>query len=298
MQVATDVWNEVKRTTRERIEDVVAAVNDAYYKVLEDLLPQEIAEEIELDMSTADDETGLYLPSNLIAIATVYDENNDNIYYPRDEARKMEDAEGNLWYFSEILKEPYEEVTGITLAHNDSVFTVASALTESYEDEWVRFGSCRQYFKITGSDAGYTQFSFTPIYRGRRIESSNTAESVAQIRPAMTKKLALESAGSSVTDVTVKVYYWAYPPLLYEAYDAVLCPVPELLSLRAIADIVGKWHKMPQAARRYDAEYQAGLAEARARFGAKGGFTARRDTHGELFSFTNTDMYDDSSRSG
>ncbi len=111
-------------------QQIMSELQDSYYHISKEYVWAELKEEADLDMTDADDSTGLWLPANMASVKpVVWDlSNSDNPirYYYVDEELKERSAPEYLYrfYFSDTLKEPGWSGRDLTLTERAASFSV------------------------------------------------------------------------------------------------------------------------------------------------------------------------------
>ena len=192
---------------------------------------------ISLDSDDYDD--GMQLPSDLLGIDMVWDE-DDNEIVERNRA-DIDAAEfGYRFYRYPVDDDPMFFGTDLTVTNEGTGFTsakldtwLAAVTTRSVIGEYVRFGEELPYFLISTDTSPYT---FTPTYYGPTMRGGDFV-----VRPPETKKIVVfDPDESEVDDRDIYVYYWKAPRGLYRDSDRIPLPTMDPLVLRVL-------RRMPEA---------------------------------------------------
>lgn len=286
------LWDAVLRANRVKTADIRRVVRDecnkAYYELCSMTSWVGLRKQITLDFADAVDETGFWLPSDLIDIDDVRDETNHVLYLPRDEASLEYDDETPRWFYSDVVSSPLiVSNDGLNVEQNASSFTFDTALSQDCEDEYLRINGQLGFYKLTSGST--TQPTFEPTYRGDNL--SNVGY---QIRPDGTRKLALVDESRTAADKEVTVFYYAYPPTLDQEDQIIRLPSARPLELLTLTRIIGTYNKRELSADRYRGEFQVELDKMFNKNPAFGGPNWGRDRRGKPFrvgrnaAFTNT----------
>ena len=194
-----------------------------------------------LDFET-DATTGLVLPSDLLGIEMVIDEDEDPtiVFHEKGRAYSTIDEWGYRYYLKNVTRANLFDGTDLVLEKGGSSFTSAllTADGEAVSGEYVQFADQAGMYEIS-SDT--TPFTFTPKYYGPKLSRADFV-----IRPwQSTKKMVLIDADEdALVDRDVIMYFWRMPSPLYRAEDVILLPHVEILKLRVLRG-------MPEAKARF-----------------------------------------------
>jgi len=283
------VWESVLRANRVRTADIQTVVKDecnkAYYELCSMTSWVSLRKQITLDFNDAADSTGLWLPSDLVHIDDVRDNDAEVLYLPRDEASLDPEDETPRWYYSDVVNSPLVVADdGLSVSQNGSTFSFFNALSESMEDEYLKINGKLGYYKITSSNT--TSPTFSPRYRDESLVDVGY-----QIRPDGTRKISLVNADNVFDENEVTVYYWAFPPTLDQADQMILLPNHRPLELLTLIRIIGTHNKRELSADRYRAEYESELRQMFSKNPAFGGPNWSRDKRGRSFAIGRNGLF-------
>jgi hypothetical protein len=191
-------------------------------------------EPISVDMND-DTGEGVWLPSDLIGIDLVFDDDNKIEFIEKNRADANLDEDMFKYFTFRGSEDELFSGTDAVVATGGTSFTSDALVAdgESVDGEYVAFGDCQSYHKISGNSS---PFEFTPSYTGPSLSGGDFF-----IRPRNTKKIRIMDPDENyLTDRTVQVYYWAYPRPLLKTTDLIMLPTTEILELRVIS-------KLPEA---------------------------------------------------
>ena len=207
---------------------------------------------VELDFSAASDTTGLWLPSDLLGIDIVWDDDNDVEFFETSRSATVPDEWGYRCFRYWPSRSHLFSGTDLVLNTGATTFTSATltAAGTSVDGEYVQFDSEPGMYKIT-DDSG--PFTFEPTYYGPK-----KTQKFFKIRPwEYSQKLNIvDPSEDKLTDRTVDVYYWRMPVPLYREEDVVLLPSTEVLKLRTLRSIPQAKERYPVSERMLDAAFQ------------------------------------------
>ena len=183
---------------------------------------------------TGADSTGLWLPSDLFGIDLVWDSDNDQRFFEKEQApAQLTEEVGYRFYRYFPSRSDLFSGTDLIVQKGGSSFTSASltAAGTAVDGEYVTFDDEPGWYEIS-SDT--TPFTFTPTYYG-----DNKTNKTFSVRPwQSTQKMCLvDPAEDLLYDRTVSVYYWRAPVALYRESDMILLPSAEILKLRTMRAI-------------------------------------------------------------
>jgi len=245
MQPIGNIWERIYNDAKlgHKKEFVKRVVRSVYYEIC--MAPEvswvNLRDEVELDFSNAEDATGLWLPSDVIGIDSVWDITNDIEYLGRDEDKVKEPRDSNyMWYFSEIARDNGWYGTDCTISHGGTSFSISSGITEDVTGSYVSFGVEPGVYKIESVNGAspYTTFNLDQTYYGPSLDGDATPESSYSIRPMGTKKITLlDSGGSFDSDASVSVFCTRLPPPLYLANQITMLPNDNVIYERAMSEL-------------------------------------------------------------
>jgi len=224
----------------------------------------------ELDFTTADS-TGLWLPSNLLGIDKIWDEDNYVEFFPRDRHNIEYEEPGFRYYTYAGSTTPLATGNDASIASGDDGTTTftADSLTADHTGEYIRFGEELAYFLLTAEK------TFSPTYYGEDL-----TDIPYFIRPTETKKLVLVDRNENVlTDRQVQVYYWEAPAQLYRASDMLVLPLSKPVELALLREMPESKERRPVS----EAEVERAVNEALAMNPDFPRDNRPRDRHNRLF---------------
>lgn len=240
-----DFISKILKTTRRENDAVVIErarmlMRQHYYNIAQRQSWQLMRQKMTLDFTDAAADGTLWLPTNLIGIDRVRDEDRYE-YYPRDRHDVEPDDAGFRYAKWRGSNSPLFYGDG-TIAQGASDFT-CSDLTDDYTGYWVDFGTS-EYFELTAIK------TFTPKYWG----PTQTANAKITVRPIRTEVMAIYDEDEELLiDREVTVYYWAYPPQLWKDDDEILLPDHTWLELLVFRDLPEAKERRPVNQREIDA---------------------------------------------
>ena len=226
---AGDLIRKILTTTNRSNDALVRArawdiMRQHYYSIAKRQSWELMRQVIELDFTDADATGRMWLPSNLLGIDRVRDEDGFE-FYPRDRHDVEPDDHGFRYAAWRGESQPLFYGRG-SVVHGASVFT-CEALTDNHAGYWVEFAT-GEYFLLTAAKA------FTPAYYGPT--NSNSAE--ITVRPVRTQVMSIYDENEEVlSDRTMTVYFWALPPQLWKDSDEILLPDATWLELLIFRDL-------------------------------------------------------------
>ena len=146
MTPVNEIWESALQTTRinteKELELVKRITNQCYFEIAVLAPWQSLRKEVQLDLTTATDSTGLYLPSDLIGIESVWDVTDKyREYVPRDEGDLETGDDNYRWYYSEFTEEAlYRSEEGLSVDEQGTTATFTDAIGASANGEYIKFG--------------------------------------------------------------------------------------------------------------------------------------------------------------
>lgn len=218
------------RSNNEGIQRLWRQLNYQYFRLCAQYSWRELrsAEPETLDFDSATS-SGLYLPSDLLGVDLVWDDDNSIQFWEQSRANAQPDEWGYR-FFRYSGRTALFEGTDIVLSHGSNSFTSASLTADGSDPNgyYVRFGAELGLYEISSSA---TPFTFTPYYYGPSMTNKRFS-----IRPwEYTQRMVLvDPAEDVLTDREVDVYYWRMPVPLYREEDMIMLPSVEVLKLRTL----------------------------------------------------------------
>lgn len=278
-QIVQDTLTALRRETNQKYDaNVRRWVNQAYFELAELHSWHALRSTVTIDFTTATDETGLYLPGNLIGIDVVKDEHGTE-FVRRDQAGVEVDEWGWRYaaYHPEFTSLFYADDAGIVQGSNTVTSDLLAAETVDYTDEWIRFGTDPTMYQLSSNTA------FSPDYNGPTLD-----EVEFHIRPPECQKLILFDSGeSALTDRSATVYYWRSPLPLYRDSDMMLLPSSRPIILMVLIKVIGTVSRKEMQADRYRGELKDALAESKRLNPDFPRKSLARDKHNRLFEARN-----------
>lgn len=188
---------------------------------------------VTLDFSEDTDATGLYLPSDLLGIDLVWDDENDQEFVEKDRPAASLDEWGYRYYRYLPTRTSLYEGSDLILATGASSFT-STALTAAgtaVNGYYAQFDDEPGFYKLT---SGTTPFTFEPTYHGPA-----KSQAAFSIRPwQYTQKMCIiDPDEAAIDDRIVYVHYWRAPVPIYRRSDVIMLPHAEVLKLRVLRSI-------------------------------------------------------------
>jgi len=218
------------------------------------------------------------LPSNMIGIDLVWDDDNEIEYFNRNRAA-IEGEEASNRYYTYPVGTALASVNDVAINQDGTTFDSPDleALSLTTDEEWFYVEGEDQYYQITSNTGSL--YTFAPAYRGL---GNKTAAKIV-VRPKMTLMLKLEGLYNvDVQTTTIDLHYWSQPETLRDPPDIVPLPTSDVLVLRSIANLPGARKKRPISERRV----QAALDEALMLNPDKPQARVLRGIHGRKVDFT------------
>lgn len=250
MITAGYVWEEIASVLQDSGNDTLESMKRscqiAYYHLVS-LLPWEACRR-KLSATLSATESYL-LPADMVGVEAVYDSANEVEYIP---GARWGEIIRPTWNYLDPVEDALVILQGISIESMANKWT-GGTWSASYIGEYIRFGKEPGIYKITAEN------TFTPRYYGPKIDRTT-----GTIRPIGTRKLACtDDAGDRVSGA-MDIYYWAYPPPLYDESQDIVLPASRPLELQTLVRMLGTKSRRENAADRYREEYREALAEMKA----------------------------------
>jgi hypothetical protein len=244
------VWDEIasvlRDTGNDTLESMKRSCQMSYYYLI-GLLPWESCRR---KLSATLSATASYLlPADMVGIESVYDSANEIEYLP---GTKWGSIIRPTWFYLDPVEDALALLSRITVVSLSNVWT-GGTWDASYIGEYIRFGKEPGIYKITSAN------TFTPRYYGPSLNAVT-----GTIRPAGTKKLACVDDGGDRVSGAMDIYYWAYPPPLYDESQDIVLPASRPLELQTLIRMLGTKDRRENAADRYREEYRDALISMKA----------------------------------
>ncbi len=242
MNNAGSVWNPILAIlSRGNDAEVVARVKDILrielIEVCKKFSIAALRTKITIDFSDSSYDEGMLLPSDLLRIDVVRD-NNDLPYVERNRADIDPREYGGRYYRRHPSTTGLALGTDVNVTNEGTTFTSASltAAGTAVSGEYIRFGSGMEYYLITNDTSPFT---FGPTYYGETLGGDDYV-----IRPPETQRMVLLTAGEqTVQDSSIDIYYSKAPEGIYRDIDLIPLPSIEYLTLKIL-------RRMPEAKER------------------------------------------------
>jgi len=253
MKTAGEIVDSVLRAcVREEDDDfrkiVWRELNHVYFSICRQHPWQALRNSVSLDFTAADD-TGLWLPTNLMDIERVRD-NTDNYEFVRRDKQEAEPDENTYRFYTYVPdSDDLFFCDDCFVAQGDTSFSSQTLGTSDYTGYHIRFGREPGYYKLTAAT------TFTPRYYGPTYDGGE-----ARIREKGTEKLVILDAGESILkDRTVVVYYWQAPTALYRDSDIPVLPMHDPIELSLYRAFPEAKQRRPVSDRELDAAMEKAL---------------------------------------
>jgi hypothetical protein len=226
-KVARDSNRESNTDDRDYIRRLL---NNQYFEMCAELSWATLRRQpIEIDLSDASYDSGMWLPSNILGIDRVRDEDGIE-YLPKDPAEIDSDDSGYRYVAYVPDGEPlvYGEDFDITTGTNGPFdFTGYSSAT--HDLQYVAIDEEPGVWQIDDSgEKKLTTYYYGPTKSGVGF----------RVRPEFTKKIiCYDSSGDEVTDKEISVWTWVMPRPLYKDNDPIIFPIADPLILRVLREM-------------------------------------------------------------
>lgn len=229
-QVVETILDYTNRSSEKAIQEKVWRIlNVQYFELCARWPWHKLRRQSSIDFTADTTTTGLWLPSNLMGIERVRDNDDDFEFLPRDRCDAYEaDDQGYRYFTKQGSTTPLASGTDLILSKEATTFT-ADTLAVDHTGYYIRFGHQLGYYLLSAIK------TFGPAYNGPKLASEDWV-----IRDKDTQKLViLDPAEDELTDRTVLVHYWEAPEPLYKDSDSIVLPISrplELATLRALPE--------------------------------------------------------------
>lgn len=202
--------------------------------------------------------TPYLLPSDLIGIDLVWDEDNYIEYVGRNRSHAEKD-EPLYRYVTYPAETPLAELTDAKLvpglASLVSTQLAAEELGDDIVGEFVQVEGDWQLYEITAQSG--TLFTIDPAFKG----AGEIDQAIAVVRPAQTQMIDLVAPDNvSIPTTTLKIHYWRQPGTLRDPHDIVPFPTADVLELRTLSRIPEARQLRPVSQTQVDQALQEALA--------------------------------------
>lgn len=283
-----DIVDSTLRALRRTLNDddrtmVEGFVNRFYFDICYQVPIKALRRRVEIDLSDADYDDGIWLPSNMAGILRVQDEDDEFDYIERDRAT-IEESDSAYRYYT------YVPTCGPAYYGDDGCISQAATtftsdgLTTDYTDSYIKFGNEPGLYLLTAEK------TFTPTYYG-----PNQSEVEFVIRPTNTEKIvAVDPDEDEITDATLLVDYWELPVPLYRNIDTPLLPSTRALELMVMKESMGIIGKRQLSSSTYERDIRAAMDELRKLCPVYSPTVKAKDVLNKTFTFA-TDVFTDRS---
>ena len=175
----------------------------------------------------------MQLPSNLLGIDLVWDDDSEIEYHDRNR-HSSEAPETAFRYYTYPIGSNLAQVDDVAINQDGTTFVSDDllALGLDTDDEWFYVDGVEQYYQITSNTDNL--YTFAPAYRGSG--SLNAAR--ITVRPKTTLMLQLVGPyGTDISSATIDLHYWAMPDMLRDPSDIVPLPSSDCLTLSTLASL-------------------------------------------------------------
>lgn len=229
---------------------------------------------------TADTGTGLWLPSNILGMMTVWDAENEMEFRGQDsDDRRLEDHPYTYDMYVPDATPLFRSNDDCDVSYGGTTFTCTSLAAANHTGYWCQFGVEPGYYKLTAAT------TFTPTYYGPDLSDDNVV-----IRPVGTQKMRIYDPDKELlADRTLELYYWEAPQPLYREDDRTILPYDEPLILMVLKALPEAKARRPVSQGEIDEHFKTAR-------GMDPVFMVNRqprDKRDNPFEFTNFDMYEE-----
>jgi hypothetical protein len=241
-KILRDMNRENVTADKTYLEDII---NMKYFEIAAEHPWQFMREPpLSIDLSSADYATGMWLPSNLLGIEMVRENDSDQEIVPRDFPSAYQNDEYMFKYFTYAPAHddslganavPLDRITDMSITSGTTAGTFA---TPTWQADWPG-----EYLQIE-DEYGLYKLSAVTNTLTNTYYGPTKANVAARVRPEYTQKIVMLSPDeTAVTDKTIRIYYWSMPVPLYNDDDPVMLPDWNYLMLSVLRE-------MPEAKRR------------------------------------------------
>jgi len=209
-----------------------------------------------------DSANSVLLPGDLLGIDAVWGGTTNPTTHVEYMATDQSSAENsdeygdNLvyrWFYTQPEADAFAILTNVNLAQGSNIFSCDN-WSDTYIGEYAMIGSELGVYKLTAANTIF------PRWYGPQITGG--PQGVIQVRPAGTKRFSvIDYDGVFSSAVSVTLYYWVMPPVLYASNQPILLPSYKPLELLSIINVLGLRDRKESIASIYRAEYDKALAE-------------------------------------
>lgn len=206
-----------------RIAQIKREMRKAYYEIIGMTSWENMRMDLEYDFDESED--GMWLPGDLAGIDCIANSEYEWKKAPESFAANRE-IQHRMWYYSEINWTPLLTGSDITIENGATAFTGGTGITADMVGEYIRIADQSGVYKLAS-----TSSLETPYY-GEYVDGGNFV-----VRPEGIKKLKLVAPTGETDTTAATVYYWRFPPQLFDDEQLVHLPTSALLELATLEKI-------------------------------------------------------------
>jgi len=228
MFTAKSIWDMLTETLGAtgdftRIAQIKRESRKAYYEQIG--MTSWEAMRMQVSYNFDESEDGMWLPGDLAGIDCVANSDYEWDKAPESYAANR-DITSRMWYYSEINWTPLLIGTDITIANGETAFTGGTGITAAMVGEYIRIGDQAGVYKLASVSSLETPFYGTDV------------DGVAfVVRPEGVKKIKLVAPDGETDTTAATIYYWRFPPQIYDDNQLVHLPSASLLELATLEKI-------------------------------------------------------------
>lgn len=219
---------------------VAALIRQHYYAICARHSWENLRRAIEVDLSQADTDGGVWLPTTFIGADRVRTEDGYEIF---QKDRFDLDAEDLGLRYAVWRGSDTPLWTGsVDISHGSLTFTPASVMPADAVGHYIEFETA-EYFLLVAPNTLERPY-WGPTYH----------EALATVRPVETKKFGVfDDEEQPVRRGKVTIYGWFYPPQLWRDSDRILLPDATWLELLVLRDLPEARERRPVSAQELEA---------------------------------------------
>lgn len=198
----------------------------------------------------------IQLPSDLIGIDMLWDDENKIEYFPRNHATVGRD-EPTLRYYLYPADTPLETADDATLTPGipSLVSDTLEASTETLVGEYVQVEGDWQLYEITAESGNL--FTISPAFKGK----AEVSMAKVVVRPVQTQMLMLAAPeGVQIASTELTLHYWKQPDTLRDPTDIVPFPTADVLEFRSLSRLPETKTLRPVTQTQVDASFAEAVA--------------------------------------
>jgi len=240
------VSDALRDDTDEMMDWIKRSCQMAYYEIW-GMLPWDAGRrKVSVTLSAT---AGVLLPADIVNIEAVWNPTTGAEYTP---GAPWGAAIRPTWFFLNSTFDSLAVLDQVSVSNTATVWT-GGAWNAAYIGEYIRFGKNPGIYKITAAN------TFTPRYYGPHLDSVSGI-----VRPAGAKSMACMDENGDQVSGAHDVYYWAYPPPLYDESQDILLPASRPLELLTLIRMIGGKDRRDTVAQKYQDEYPRALSDMKA----------------------------------